>query len=287
MICISEAQTGKTADPTVAQRLAALPPRRTFQYGKGRLSYREAGSGPAIVFLHGLLGSADSWVWQLQELADRYRVVAWDAPGYGESDTVEPNVAAFADALGALLHHLKAEGAVLVGHSMGGVVATIAATRRETGVSRLILSCTHGGYAQDPQSPPTPKLLQRIRDLETLGAEAYGRLRAQGMVAPSASPTVLELAARIAAQTRPAGLFNATRALQFADARPFYAKLSVPTLVLFGAQDPVVRPEMSAELRRLTPFARHIDLVGVGHAPYLEDPETYTRTIRSFIGTES
>lgn len=287
MICTSEAQTGTSAGPTVAQRLAALPPRKTLAYGKGRLSYRETGSGPMIVFLHGLLGCADSWVWQMQDLADRYRVIAWDAPGYGSSDIVEPTLDAFADALQALLRHLGAENFALVGHSMGGVVSTFAAARHSTKITRLVLSCTHAGYAQDQKSPPSPKLLQRIRDLETLGADVYGRMRAQGMVAPSASAAVLELAAKIAAQTQPTGVFNATRALQFADARPLYEKLNVPTLVLFGAQDPVVRPELSAELRRLTPFARHIDLAGVGHAPYLENPELYTRTIRTFIETES
>ncbi len=261
----------------------ALPPRQALRHAGGRLSYREAGSGPAIVFLHGLLGSSDSWVCQFRGLARHYRVVAWDAPGYGDSDTVEPSAAVFADALEALLGHLGAAAVCLVGHSMGGVVATVAAARHRDAIGRLVLSCTHAGYADDPASPPSAKLLQRISDLETMGGDAYGRQRARDMVAPGTSSAVIDLAAGIAAQTRPVGLFAATRMLQFADARPCYGKLDLPTLVLFGAEDPVVRPELTAELRRLTPWARHIDLPGVGHAPYLEDPATYTQTIRAFI----
>ncbi|HXP96611.1 MAG TPA: alpha/beta hydrolase, partial [Telmatospirillum sp.] len=128
---------------------------------------------------------------------------------------------------------------------------------------------------------------QRMKDLEILGGEAYGRSRAEGMVTPSASPDVIDLAARIAAQTRPQGLFNATRALQLADARPLYARLTIPTLVIFGAEDQVVRPELSEELRRLTPFAQHVVLPGVGHAPYLEDPAAYTGAITAFLETHA
>lgn len=282
----SGASTHSTSELTADQRLAALPPRETFDHANGRLSYREAGSGPLIVFLHGVLGSADSWVWQFAHLTPRFHVVAWDAPGYGLSDTIEPDVTLFVDALEALLAHLGAESATLVGHSMGGVVSAAAAARPTNIVERLILSCTHPGYAEAPGSPPRPKLLQRLDDLETLGAETYGRMRAQGMVAPQASACAVELAARVAAQTRPEGLFCATRMLQFADVRPFYERIRARTLIAFGAQDPVVRPEMSAELRRLTPFAKHIDLPYVGHAPYFEDPETYSRMVRTFVETE-
>ncbi len=284
MVAALELAAGTAAGPTAAEPLATLPARKKLAFRGGSLSYREAGTGPAIVFLHGLLGCSDSWVFQLRDLSDAYRVVAWDAPGYGASTVVEPDVAVFADALDALLAHLHAEDVSVVGHSMGGVVAAVAAARPATRIRQLVLSCTHPGYGEPPDSPPTAKLLQRIADLEKLGPEAYGRQRARGMVAPCARPGAIELAAQVAAQTRPDGLFSATRALQFADARPCYAQLRARTLVLFGAQDPVVRPRFSVELRRLTPFARHVDLPGVGHAPYLEDPDAYSATIRAFIG---
>ena len=263
--------------------LATLPPRQSLRQAGLTLAWREAGSGPAVVFLHGLLGSADSWVLQFADLAASHRVVAWDAPGYGGSSPLGPDIAAYADALAVLLARLGLEGATVVGHSMGGVVAALAAARPESPIGRVVLSCSHPGYAAPPDTPPTAKLLGRLEALRSEGPEAYGRARAQAMVAPGASAEAVALAARIAAETRPDGLYNATRALQFADARPCYAQIRAPMLVLFGGADPVVRPELSAELRALTPRATHRVLPGVGHAPYLEDPATYDAALRDFV----
>ncbi|MEF2073055.1 alpha/beta fold hydrolase [Consotaella aegiceratis] len=264
-------------------RIAALPERRHFEYSGGVLSYRQAGAGPTIVFLHGLLGSSSSWIRQMEALSGRFRVVAWDAPGYGQSSLVASDIIAYADALAALLRHLGGEDVTVVGHSMGGAVATAAAAvLPAVRLDRLVLSCTHAGYAAAPGTPPTEKLTQRIANLKSAGPEAYGLTRAQAMVAPETSPSVVALAACIAAETHPDGLFNATRALQFANCRPFYERIAVPTLALFAERDPVVRPELSAELRRLTPFARHVDLPDVGHAPYLEAPEAYSHHIQLF-----
>lgn len=139
--------------------LAALPPRRSLRQASLTLAWREAGSGPAVVFLHGLLGNADSWVLQFADLAASHRVVAWDAPGYGGSSPLGPDIAAYADALAVLLARLGLEGATVVGHSMGGVVAALAAARPASLIGRVVLSCSHPGYAAPPDTPPTAKLL--------------------------------------------------------------------------------------------------------------------------------
>lgn len=270
---------------TAADRaLAALPPRRSLRQAGHTLAWREAGDGPALVFLHGLLGSADSWVRQFPAFAARFRVIAWDAPGYGGSSPIGPEMEGFTDALETLLARLDAGGATLVGHSMGGVVAAYAAARPGSAIGGVVLSCSHPGYAAPPETPPTAKLLERLEALGRDGPEAYGRARARAMVAPHAAEEAVALAARIAAQTRPDGLYTATRALQFADARPLYARIRAPMLVLFGAEDPVVRPALSAELRALTPQAEHHLLPGVGHAPYLENPDGYNAALLDFLG---
>ncbi|MCB2100241.1 MAG: alpha/beta hydrolase [Rhodobacterales bacterium] len=273
---------------TAAELLAHLPPRRSVAVDGQAVTYRAtgepSGAGRPVVFLHGLLGSADSWALQLVGLAGRHRVVAWDAPGYGGSAGAEPDLDAFADRLRGFLAALALDRPLVVGHSMGGAVAArVAADGDAAGVDRLVLSCTHPGYAAPPGTPPTAKLQDRIRTLKDQGAEAYGRGRAAAMVAQPAAPLALDLAARVAAGTRVDGLFAATRMLQFADLRPLYGRIAAPTRVLFGERDPVVAPGLSAELRDLTPFAEHVILPGVGHAPYLEDPAGYAAALAPFL----
>ncbi|WP_316857854.1 alpha/beta hydrolase, partial [uncultured Cohaesibacter sp.] len=152
---------------------------------------------------------------------------------------------------------------------------------------RVVLSCTHPGYGELPETPPTQKLVDRIRSLKEEGGESYGHSRASNMVAHPVDPFALEVAAYVASGTKADGLFAATRMLQFADLRPFYRKITIPTLVLFAQKDPVVRPELSAELKTLTQGAIQKTLPNVGHAPYLEDKEEYNKSITSFIETSS
>lgn len=235
--------------------------------------------------MHGLAGSSQTWVRQLAALSARYRLIAWDAPGFGLSDAVEPDVDAFAGALDELLDRLDCGRVALVGHSMGGVVASRLAARRPDRVSRLVLSCTHAGYGEPPDSPEQPRIAQRIRELESVGAVEYGRIRARGLF-PAGTPAgeAMELAARIAAGARPDGIRSSTRMLQLADNRPFLSDLAMPMLVLTGGRDPVVKPAMSEELRVLTPKARHVTLPGLGHAPYLEDAAAYNAVLDEFLG---
>jgi len=268
---------------TPKELFAACPAQQIAPVPHGRISYREAGRGAPTVLLHGLLGNARSWSWQFHLLSERYRVIAWDAPGYGLSDTTEQDQDAFAEALLGLVDHLGCETVNLLGHSMGGVVAATFAARHPGRVARLVLSCTHVGYAQPADTPPTEKLLERLRDIESQGLVAYGQGRARAMVAPGATAEAIDLAALIAAETNPDGLFCATRMLQFADVRPLYAKLAMPVLIINGTEDPVVQPIMKQELLALNPKAERTEIAGTGHAPYLEDPETYSQIVTSFI----
>src|SRR6476620_685716 len=92
----------------------------------GRISYLEAGKGPALVFLHGIGSAARSWRHQIVTFSEGFRVVAWNAPGYAGSTPPKPAIPTagdYADALQALLNAIGIDRCHLVGHSLGTLIA--------------------------------------------------------------------------------------------------------------------------------------------------------------------
>src|SRR5258708_31254094 len=103
-----------------------LPPVRYATVADRRVAYREAGAGPALLLLHGVGSGSGSWLAQFAGLAADRRVIAWDAPGYGESDVLPdaaPCAADYAVAALALADALGLDRFVLLGHSLGAIMA--------------------------------------------------------------------------------------------------------------------------------------------------------------------
>lgn len=261
------------------------PPKQTIFDGDGtHLSYRQKGSGAPIVFLHGLLGSSKAWTFQFEGFADQFHTAAWDAPGYGDSTQVPVDIDAYAEALAAFLVAFSSEPVTLVGHSMGGTVASRLAAQQPQLVRRLVLSCTHPGYGDPETAPMSEKFQNRMKELKEIGPKAYGERRAQDLL-PDADtpPAVRAYAAEVASDTDAEGLTCATRMLQLADNRPFLPKLTMPVLILTGEKDKVVAPRLKEELLSLAPHVKHIEMPGLAHAPYFQSPAYYNSLIRDFI----
>jgi pimeloyl-ACP methyl ester carboxylesterase len=259
------------------------PPLQFASQSYGQISFRSRGDGEAVVFLHGLLGSSKSWAFQFDHFSRNYAVIAWDAPGFGQSGMVAASIDAYVEALREFVANIGRSKVSLVGHSMGGTVAArFAATFPEL-VSRLVLSCTHAGYG-DPETAPMPaKFEQRMREFNEIGPIGYGVNRARGLLPDSASACVFDYAAEIASETNPEGLRRATRMLQLADNRPLLPKLKMPVLILTGELDTDVQPRLKADLLRLTPVTRHVEMPGLGHAPYFEASDYYNVLIEDFL----
>jgi pimeloyl-ACP methyl ester carboxylesterase len=263
--------------------LPKLPEHRLVQTPLGRVSYREAGSGPVLLMLHGMNGSSKAWAWQLDAFSRRYRVVAWDAPGYGLSDVVKPEVDVYAEQAMCLARALGCEQLLVVGHSMGGVVAGRVGGRYPGLVRALVLSGTHWGNAVGPGTPLASKYVRRLRDLEELPARAYGEARARKMLPDGTSERVFQEVAAIAAETRADGLRAAGEMVEKADNRELLRLLRHRVLILAGERDTVIPPERSAKLGGHIDGARLVTLPGVGHAPYLEAPRLFNQAIERFF----
>ncbi|MDR1826795.1 MAG: alpha/beta hydrolase [Methylobacteriaceae bacterium] len=272
---------------TTSENPAAVPecpPLSALESASGQLSYRAAGTGKTVLFLHGNLGSSRSWAFQLADFAGDYRAVAWDAPGYGGSAPRAVDIDAYVEALGELIAFIGGAPVHIVGHSMGGTVGARYAALHPENVDHLVLSCSHPGYAEPETAPMSAKFEKRMEELKAIGKEAYGLARARDLLpgVDETSPVFL-YAAEVAAETDPDGLRRASRMLQLADNRPLLPKLKGPILVLTGEIDKVVAPRLKADQLALVPFTRHVDMPGLAHAPYFQAPRYYNKLIRDFL----
>lgn len=260
-----------------------LPERKVVRTPNGAISYREAGHGPALFLLHGMNGNSRSWTPQLAAFSESYRVIAWDAPGYGESDPVAPDADAYAAQAASLLDHLNVKRAHVVGHSMGGVIAERFCARNLDRATALVLSGTHWGNAAPEGAPLAAKYARRLQEFEQMSAKEYGKVRASKMLPPSPHPDVFDQVADVASEMRREGLLNGGQMVERTDNRPFLTTLKLPVLIITGDLDPVVAPLRSEAMMDFLPSARAVSLPGVGHAAYLEAPEVFNQTVREFL----
>ena len=117
---------------------------RTIAAGNRQFSFREAGDGSPLVLLHGIGSNSGSWQNQLAVLSGQFRVLAWDAPGYGEStplDMPQPDAQDYADALDAFLDAMQIPECCLVGHSLGTLMAAAFA-------SLILVSCARSSSGE-------------------------------------------------------------------------------------------------------------------------------------------
>ncbi|HET9071146.1 MAG TPA: alpha/beta hydrolase [Acidimicrobiales bacterium] len=252
----------------------------------------DRGEGPAVVLLHGQPGTSADWSAVVPLLADRFRVLAPDRPGYGR--TAGP-AAGFAGNAEAVLAHLDRAGvgrAVVAGHSWGGGVALRLAALAPDRVAGLVLAASVGA------DTPTP--LDRVLALPPLGdllvaAALVGTGRALSVPAvrrrlrgrlPPARSTALEALLRAGdggRRSSPAWRSFAVEQRAFvAEAAGLAAGLpgiACPAEVVVGAADRVVTPVAARRLAAAIPAARLVELPGVGHLLPHDAPHALARAV--------
>jgi pimeloyl-ACP methyl ester carboxylesterase len=243
-----------------------------------RLSYMEAGTGPAtILCLHGIGANSMGWRFTLAGLAAQARIIAWNAPGYLMSDNFAaeaPTPAAYADAAVALLAALGVAGPVLVaGSSFGSMLGACFAARHPGRVARLALMGTSRGQRWKGAEGRAAMLAMR-RDSVARGGVDFARTRSARLVSPSASPVVLDLVRGVVAATNPRGLMQAARCTDMTDVVEDFAPLiQAPTLAITGQDDAVNPPgDVGRPIAAAIRGAVFLSSPGIGHLPELEAP---------------
>lgn len=266
-----------------ARSTQGAAPRLGVNLDHGWVSFLENGSGEPVLFLHGLNGNASSWQDQLSELAQGMQMVAWDAPGYGKSDAAGNTVEALARVAIAFARRLWSGPINVVGHSMGGLVAMKMAVLEPQLVKRLVLSCTHPGHGLGQSGGANERYRRRLEELRDLPPEVYGERRATGMLPEGTEEHIFRKVARIAAESRSEGVANAAWAIQTEDLQPELPGIQAPTLVITCDEDRVAPLSKAQPLLDRIPDVRHVELTGLGHAPYMEDPRRFNAVISEFL----
>jgi len=236
----------------------------------------------ALVFLHGFNGSSKSLACQFAHFTSQ-TVIAIDAPGFGESQVVDGGMVAIADEVAAVIASLVTGKAVIIGHSMGGMLAQVLGATHPDICEAIILSCTHKGRAQPAGSPLGAAVLERIQQREVMDDASYGALRAGKMLSGRIDPQIMAFLAAVAGEIRVEGIRCGGFAMHYLDTSAFLDKITAPVAIFTGADDIVVKPDAAAALKAGLPQAHHALLAGVGHAPYCEDAASFNAAIEAFL----
>src|SRR5262245_1040893 len=176
------------------------------------IHYETEGEGFPLVLLHGIGSNSRSWRRQLNDLSSSWKVVAWDAPGYGRSsDPVgEPSMRFYADRLRSLLDALGLKRIFLLGHSTGGVIAQEFYRENAECVAALILSDTRYLGSQST-------LEERLNSIRTMTPAALAAARAPRLLSPNAPEALVREVASIMSEVHPSGYEFAAIALARSD----------------------------------------------------------------------
>jgi pimeloyl-ACP methyl ester carboxylesterase len=260
---------------------------RTIRAGSAAFSYREAGSGPPLVLLHGIGSGAASFRCQLQGLTAQFWVIAWDAPGYGDSTPLaaeHPEAGDYAAALDAWLGALGVERCHIVGHSLGTLIGARFAAEQPKRVITLTLSAIAAGYGRLPPLERQRLLAQRLDDLTALGARGIAAKRGPRLLSPDATEAMRRWVIETMASIRPAGYAQAARMLSTGDIEADLARIpaELPIQVIVGKADTITSPAACLRIAAACRSAPATVIPGAGHALYLEKPQTFNRLLADF-----
>jgi pimeloyl-ACP methyl ester carboxylesterase len=240
---------------------------RYIDAGDARLRYRDEGSGPPLLLLHGWTLDLDMWDPQVEELAGSHRLIRFDRRGFGLSSG-QPSLASDVGDARRLCLQLGIERTAVLGMSQGARVALQLAASAPRLISCLILDGPPGLSTNESTDVPLTDLREILR---TRGIEALRQVWRRNPLATlrTPDPRMHALLDRMIARYSGGDLATAS--------------LSVPLLVLNGDHDLKTRLRAGQALSQSVPSAEHALIPEAGHLPNLDNPRAYNDTIRSFL----
>lgn len=250
-----------------------------------RLAWREAGEGEVMLLLHGLGGSRISWEPQLRGLADRWRVVAWDLPGYGASPPLSGRVTfdGLAEMVIELLDELEVERGHLVGISFGGMIAQYAAARHGDRFASMSLLATSSRFGLDGTAPDVWRAA-RLAPLDAgLEPADFAERVLRAIAGPDISTEAFAQQQAAMARISGAALRRSIDCLVTHDSQPLLPQLTTPTQVLVGELDAETPVAYADDLAARIPGAVRHAIAGAGHLLNAEAPEQVNELLAEHV----
>ena len=252
--------------------------------------YCVAGSSDTTIFiLHGIYGGKEYWQPLTQRLVDAgYRVVAWDAPGYGVSPPdPEFSHSRSAEIFARLIASTGTRHNVVFGHSMGGSIG-LRVMPLIPGLVDAFIMCASLGYIGN-QSPAQLDTFFKLRQVDDSSIETVQQKNLQmvtTMMAPGASGPYVELVKRVGAATPGHAVKASLKAVRDSteeDALRAFASIRVPSLFIAGELDKTGHPDSIRRNSERVAGSRFEIVAGCGHYPWAEDPDGFWMTLEAFL----
>ena len=250
------------------------------------IAFERVGRGQTLILLHGGLSDHREWRAQLDGLGDAFTLIAWDAPGCGDSDDPPDTfrMPDYASALAGFIEALGAEHPTVLGLSWGSTLALELYRLRPDMLRALILTAAYAGWAGSlPPDVVAERLHDALRDLAQSPA-TIAQSFLPTLFTERASAAMREEALRVMSEARPAGIRPMLHALAEADLRAVLPTIEVPTLLLYGEEDQRSPMVVAEEMHAAIPASTLVVLPEVGHQSNVETPQQFNDAVRAFLG---
>ena len=271
-------------------RLAQYPLRLVTENDK-TVSYRENGiqSDKVIVFLHGIGSGSASWLQQLESKFGGYRLIAWDAPGYGDSNIIVDSFSAnqaYADRLLMLITHLKLKKINLVGHSLGAIVAAAFVKNWPEKIQSITFVNPALGYGKQSKQIRDRVVGARISDMAHTGVDEMANRSPARLLSVNAQQSSVDLVQWNTRRLRERGYIEAAAMLAESDLIADLENYTEPTLFLYGEEDIIVPLESAKLVAHTCHSGIFQEIPNAGHAAYIEQADVFERFLLCFISDE-
>lgn len=277
--------TASDSIPTAPRRISG-----TLDLRESEIYYEVTGTGPALVFAHGLGGNHLSWWQQIPHFCDRYSCVTFSHRGFppSRSRTGTAGPREFAADLAALVDHLELEEISLVAQSMGGWTCLTYARERPERVRALIMSSTTGTVDFGAIDHPDIQGLARWNtqaDAAKADLASHGILASTGARMAREQPTSYFLYRELYDLTPTVYKDHVRKTIRSArNLGPrALAAIRTPTLFIIGEEDLIFPPGAAVATASLMPDARLVRIPEAGHSVYFERPDQYNRVVDAFL----
>jgi len=265
-----------------------------------RVAYRDAGSGETLLLIHGMAGSSETWRAVIPQLAKKYRVIAPDLLGHGQSDKPrgDYSLGAFAVWLRDLLDELGVTRATIVGQSLGGGVAMQFVYQHPDYCQRLVLISSGGlgpdvGWTLRLLSAPGAELILPViapKPVLNVGNKLRSWLSAAGIQSPRGAEIWSAYSSLSDSQTRHAFLRTLRSVVDYrgqavSALNRLHLTSQLPTMAIWGDKDQIIPLDHAYAAQAARPGSRLEVLAGVGHFPHVERPTDVVDLIDDFITT--